>query len=153
PLLLETCETIHDLAPDAGLEPRLAAIAVAARLDTRPQHRLAFGRLAGRVLLMLPLAEDLTASAARAATPIDAEAQAAGARLTDDRPRLETLLEQPTLTPAQEAVLLTQLRETSTADSASIAAAYARCIARHPESWHLVSDFAEYAGRDLKAYP
>jgi len=150
---LQTFDQVRELAPSGSLLPRLAAVEVAARLDTRPAHRLELGRIAGRDLLMLPLAEDLAASAAKASSPIDAEAQGGWARLTDDRAGLEALLAQPDLTATEQAVLLANLREVSSADSASVCAAYQRCFAQHPDSWQLVSEFANYASRELKATP
>lgn len=152
-MVIQTCDQVRELSPDGSLQPRLAAVAVAARLDTRPAHRLELGRIAGLDLLMLPLAEDLAASAAQASSPLDAEARGRWARLTDDRTGLEALLTQPDLTAAQEAVLLANLREVSSADSASVCAAYQRCLARHPDSWQLVFEFADYAGGQLEAYP
>ena len=153
PLLIRTFEEIHDRARYGSLESRMAAVSLARRLDTRPQHRAAFSTMAGRDLLMLPLAEDLLASAARAASPLDPEAQGWWARLSDDRARLEALLAQPDLTAGQEAVLIASLSGVTGADSAVVCAAYQRAIARHPESWRLVSDFVNYASLELKAYP
>jgi tetratricopeptide (TPR) repeat protein len=152
PLLLRSFEEIRDLSRYASIQPRLAGVTLARHLDTRPAHRWEFSMIAGRDLLMLPLAEDLLASAAQAASPVDPETQGWWARVSDDRPRLETLLAQPDLTAGQQAVLLASLRGVSGSDSASLCAAYQRCIVQHPESWRLVSDFADYASTELKAY-
>jgi hypothetical protein len=106
PLLLRTVNEMRDRAGYASTAPRVAAVALARRLDTRPTHRSLFGTIAGLDLLMLPLAEDLLASAAGAASPFDPVVQGGWAQLTDDRTRLEALLDRPDRTADQQAVLL-----------------------------------------------
>ncbi len=153
PLLLRTFQEIRQRATYGSLQPRYAALALARRLDSRPEHRLEFGTIAGLDLLMLPLAEELTASAASASSPLEEVTQGWWARLNEDRVRIETLLAQPGLTADQQAVLLTSLRAVAGRDSATVCAAFQRCMAQHPGSWRLVDAFCEYASLDLKAYP
>lgn len=153
PLLIETVDAISKLAPYGSRHPRFSAVALARRLDTRPDHRVAFGKIAGRDLLMLPLAEDLMASAAATSSPLDPVTHGWWARLNEDRSRLESLLAQPGLTADQQFVLLSSLRAIAGRDSAAVCAAFQRCMAQHPGSWRLVSEFCQYASLDLKAYP
>jgi tetratricopeptide (TPR) repeat protein len=153
PLLLRTFQEIRRGASYGSLQPRYAAVALARRLDSRPEHRLQFGNIAGHDLLMLPLGEKLTAGAASASSPLEEATQGWWAQLNGDRARIETLLAQHGLTADQQAVLLTSLRAVAGRDSATMCAAYQRCMAQHPGSWRLVDAFVDYASLDLKAYP
>lgn len=153
PLLCDAFDALCGGSPSPEPGIRRAAQRLAARLDTRPAHRARFGRLAYRNLLALPLAEDLLESAASAGAPMDCELEAWWGEHTGDRPRLESMLDRPGLTWAQEAAILDHYEALPALDSAAVCRAYRRCIAGHPGSWRLLAGYTGYLERQRAWVP
>ena len=147
PLLMASYEALADGAPADGtpaanLARRRAARRLADRLDSRPAQRAAFGWIAYRDLLALPLAEELVGSAVRAGGSMDCEIEAWWREYTGDRPGLESMLERTALTASEEAAILGHYQVLPGVDSTAACGSFRRSIAAHPESWDLVAGYA-----------
>jgi len=141
PLRCEAFDALSGGAPVRGPAIRRAAQRLVACLDTRPAHRARLGRLAGRELLALPLAQDLLESAAAAGAPMDCELEAWWAGRTRDRARLEAMLARAGLTVTERAIVLDAYAALPGADGATVGRAYRSAIADHPQAWPLVAGY------------
>ena len=146
PLLAATWQALagDDPSPEPAL--RRAAVRLARRLDSRPEHRALLGALAWRNLLLLERAEALLASAPDCGASDDT-ATGWWAGLDADRARLESLLARPGRPAEAVAALLQHYQNLPGLDSARVCGAYRHAIADHPDSWSLTAGAAGYLER------
>jgi len=143
PLLDRTYEEIDNSAAYGDLTLSGAGRVLAARLDTRPKHRLQMG-LKTRDFCALSLAEKLLASAVPAQGFLNLSVQAWYASIGGDRRRVEKLLRQPELAPQERIRVLTYLKYQDGITPADMRSEYERLIAAQPENWKLSAAYVEY---------
>jgi hypothetical protein len=144
PLLLRTYQAIQASSPSDDLGLRTTARRIAKSLDTRPEDLLAFAVIVHQSVLDLDRAESLYARGIGSRGAEEPRLRSWWARYNRDADALESMLETPELSPAEQADVLENLAAIPGVDSSAVESDWERCLRSNRKSWEVLDGYTRF---------